>query len=45
VVGAGSGAGSQVTAYLGKTIPTDGLPATFAQFDAMSGFTGGVFVG
>ena len=45
VVGVGSGAGSQVTAYLGKNTPSDGLPATAEQFDAFSGFTGGVFVG
>jgi hypothetical protein len=45
VVGAGAGAGSQVTAYLGKAVPSDGLPATAEQFDAFSGFTGGVFVG
>jgi hypothetical protein len=45
VVGVGSGSGSRVTAYLGKTIPSDGLPATAEPFDAFSGFGGGVFVG
>jgi hypothetical protein len=45
VVGAGTGAGSRVTAYLGSTIPADGTPPEHFAFDAFPGFTGGVFVG
>jgi hypothetical protein len=45
VVGAGSGAGSRVTGYLGKNIPADGTPPEAFGFDAFAGFTGGVFVG
>lgn len=45
VVGAGSGAGSRVTAYLGVTIPPAGQPPAAIEFDAFPGFTGGVFVG
>lgn len=46
VVGSGTGAGSRVTGYLGKNIPTNGNP-TGEQFalDAYPGFMGGVFVG
>ena len=45
VVGSGSGAGSRVTGYLGKNIAVDGTPTTQFDFDSISGFTGGVFVG
>jgi hypothetical protein len=45
VVGAGTGAGSRVTAFAGKSIPTDGAPPELFAFDAFAGFTGGVFVG
>jgi ELWxxDGT repeat protein len=45
VVGDGAGAGSHVTAYLGKNIPVDGTPPEAYEFDAFPGFTGGVFVG
>jgi hypothetical protein len=45
VVGAGAGAGSRVTSYLGKAIPTDGPPAENYAFEAVGGFKGGVFVG
>jgi hypothetical protein len=45
VVGAGSGAGSRVTAYLGRNIPAAGVPGSQFDFDAFSGFGGGVFVG
>jgi len=44
VVGSGTGAGSHVTAYLGKGL-TGGSPQSAFDFDAQSGFTGGVFVG
>jgi hypothetical protein len=44
VVGDGTGAGSRVTAYLGKALAADSTPVDFA-FDAFPGFTGGVFVG
>ncbi|MGL4419657.1 MAG: FG-GAP-like repeat-containing protein, partial [Gemmataceae bacterium] len=45
VVGAGAGAGSRVTAYRGKDIGTGGTPANALDFDAINGFSGGVFVG
>ncbi|HEY2785866.1 MAG TPA: FG-GAP-like repeat-containing protein [Fimbriiglobus sp.] len=45
LVGAGTGAGSQVTAYLGKNISANGTPPEDFAFDAFTGFTGGVFVG
>ena len=45
VVGSGSGAGSRVTGYLGKNIAADGTPAAQFDFDSISGFSGGVFVG
>jgi hypothetical protein len=44
VVGAGTGADSRVTAYAGKDLVAGGTPAAF-DFDALPGFTGGVFVG
>jgi hypothetical protein len=45
VVGAGSGAGSRVTAYLGKNIATAGTPPSSLDFDSFTDFPGGVFVG
>jgi hypothetical protein len=45
VVGSGSGAGSRVTAYLGKNIQPEGVPPFVQDFNAFPGFTGGVFVG
>ncbi len=45
VVGSGSGAGSRVTGYLGKNIAANGTPVVTFDFDAVDGFTGGVFVG
>jgi trimeric autotransporter adhesin len=45
VVGSGTGAGSHVTAYLGKNISPTGVPGATLDFDAFSGFSGGVFVG
>jgi hypothetical protein len=45
VVSSGEGAGSHVTAYLGKNIPTIGTPSAALDFDAFPGFSGGVFVG
>ena len=44
VVGSGTGAGSRVTAYAGKAINVPTPPELFA-FDAIAGFSGGVFVG
>ena len=44
VVGSGSGAGSRVTAYAGKSISASTPPELYA-FDAIDGFSGGVFVG
>jgi hypothetical protein len=45
VVGAGAGAGSRVTAYLGKNIAPAGTPTPAFDFDAFPDFAGGVFVG
>jgi uncharacterized delta-60 repeat protein len=45
VAGSGSGAGSHVTAYLGKNILPTGTPTATLDFDAFAGFAGGVFVG
>jgi len=45
VVGSGTGAGSQVTAYLGNTITPTGTSSPDLSFDAYPGFSGGVFVG
>ena len=45
VVGSGAGAGSRLTGYLGKIIATSGTPTAQFDFDAISGFTGGIFVG
>ena len=45
VVGSGSGAGSRVTGYLGRNIAADGTPTAQFDFDALAGFSGGVFVG
>ena len=45
VVGSGAGAGSRVTGYLGKNIAASGTPTTQFDFDSISGFSGGVFVG
>ena len=44
VVGSGTGAGSRVTAYAGKSIGSPTPPELFG-FDALTGFSGGVFVG
>jgi murein DD-endopeptidase MepM/ murein hydrolase activator NlpD len=44
VTGDGEGAGSRVTAYLGKDL-ADGSAVPDLDFDAFPGFTGGVFVG
>jgi hypothetical protein len=45
VVGAGEGAGSAVTAYLGKNVPANGQPEELWEFEAFPGFSGGVYVG
>jgi hypothetical protein len=45
VVGAGTGAGSRVTAYAGKTVAPAGTPPVQLDFDAFPEFAGGVFVG
>ena len=44
VAGAGTGAGSRVTAYAGASL-TGGSPPELAALDAFPGFAGGVFVG
>ena len=44
LVGAGTGAGSRVTAYPGRGVGPAGTPAG-TDFDAYPGFAGGVFVG
>jgi hypothetical protein len=45
VAGAGTGAGSRVTAYAGSTLSVEGTPPELIAFDALPGFAGGVFVG
>ena len=45
VVGAGTAAGSRVTAYAGTAITASGTPPELFAFDALAGFAGGVFVG
>ena len=46
LVGSGTGAGSHVSAYLGKNIARSGTPPTLLDFDAFPGdYTGGVYVG
>ena len=45
VVGSGTGGGSKVTSYLGKTIPPADAPPSNFDFEAIAGFAGGVFVG
>lgn len=45
VVGAGNGAGTQLTRYLGKDITPNGTPPEHGSFDAFPGFTDGIFVG
>ncbi len=45
VVGAGTAAGSRVTAYAGTAITPAGTPPELFAFDAFTGFAGGVFVG
>ena len=45
IVGSGTGAGSLVTAYLGKNIASTGTPPATLNFDGFNNFTGGVFVG
>ena len=44
VTGAGTGAGSRVTSYAGKSLTSSSQPVLFAA-DAFAGFSGGVFVG
>ncbi len=45
VAGSGTGGGSRVTAYLGANILAAAAPTPSFDFDAIAGFTGGVFVG
>jgi hypothetical protein len=45
VVGAGAGAGSRVTGYLGTNLSSAGTPPEQFAFDAFPGFAGGVYVG
>jgi hypothetical protein len=45
LAGSGTGAGSRLTAYLGKSLPVDGSPPEQLSFDAFPGFAGGIFVG
>ena len=40
-----TGAGSRVTAYLGKNVTANAIPPEALGFDAFPGFSGGVFVG
>jgi hypothetical protein len=45
VAGSGTGAGSRVTGYSGRGAPANGAPVELFAFNALPGFTGGVFVG
>ncbi len=46
ITGAGTGAGSRLTAYYGKTIIANpAAPPVGFEFDAFAGFQGGIFVG
>jgi hypothetical protein len=45
MVGAGSGAGSRVSAYHGLALSAGGAPTEAFGFEAFAGFSGGVFVG
>jgi RHS repeat-associated protein len=45
VTGAGSDAGTRLTAYLGTNITPTGTPPAFFDFDAFASIGGGVFVG
>jgi hypothetical protein len=45
VAGAGTGAGSRVTAYAGRALTATGAPPELLAFDAFDAFGGGVFVG
>jgi len=45
VAGAGTGAGSRVTAYAGRAVVGKPKPDAIFEFDAVPGFDGGVFVG
>ncbi len=45
ITGAGTGAGSRLTAYYGKNILGAAQPPVAFEFDAFAGFQGGVFVG
>jgi len=45
MVGAGTGAGSRVTAYSGKVVAGSSSPEVLFAIDAEAGFSGGVFVG
>ncbi|MFO0806097.1 MAG: transglutaminase domain-containing protein [Gemmataceae bacterium] len=45
VVGDGTGAGSHVTGYLGKSFSDAGTPPSAFSLDAYPGFVGGVYVG
>jgi hypothetical protein len=45
VIGDGTDAGSQVTAYAGKNILASSPPPELFSFDAYPGFAGGVYVG
>ena len=44
LTGSGTGAGSRLTAFTGKTLAASAPPEAFG-FDAIAGFSGGVFVG
>ena len=45
IIGAGSGAGSRVTGYLGRTVAPGATPSEAFGLDAFDGFSDGVFVG
>jgi hypothetical protein len=45
VVGDGTGAGTNVTAFLGKNVTATGTPTELFSFDVFPGYVGGVYVG
>ncbi len=45
VAGAGDGAGSRITGYAGRAVVGQAAPDSLFAFDAVPGFSGGVFVG
>lgn len=45
ITGAGEGSGSHVAVYSGESLPREGHRDPLVEFDALTGFAGGIFVG